>query len=136
VPPEENPVCASELVVLPIDYSIYVDFAVTCPDAQALLAASGLRRTLTGGKVFMTGGVNVLPVGVKASVLQAVRTFEAFDTDNDPHREHDFGAFEVGQEKFFFKLDYYDRDIQFGSEEPSDPEQTTRVLTIMRAEEY
>ena len=57
-------------------------------------------------------------------------------TDNDPHREHDFGSFEIEGETYFFKIDYYALDMIGGSEDPADPEKTTRVLTIMRADEY
>jgi hypothetical protein len=31
---------------------------------------------------------------------------------------------------------YYDRKTEFGSSDPADPAVTTRVLTIMRADEY
>jgi hypothetical protein len=55
---------------------------------------------------------------------------------NDPHKEHDFGNFTLVGRKFFFKLDYYDLAMEFGSEDPADPSKTTRVLTIMLAEEY
>ena len=34
------------------------------------------------------------------------------------------------------KLDYFDKELKFGSENPADPSKTTRVLTIMLAEEY
>ena len=95
-----------------------------------------LRRTFTGGKVVMTAGVNALPPETLANVLQGVRTFDAFDDSNDPHREHDFGSFESAGQTLFWKIDYYDRTLTFGSDDPSDPERTTRVLTIMLAEEY
>jgi hypothetical protein len=65
-----------------------------------------------------------------------VRRFSEFGPDNDPHGEHDFGVFEHDGHRFFFKIDYYDPDLRFGSEDPTDPEKTTRVLTIMLAEEY
>ena len=62
--------------------------------------------------------------------------FKAFSAGNDPHGEHDFGNFEVEGENYFFKIDYYSPDLEGGSEDPADPKKTTRVLTIMRAEEY
>ena len=94
------------------------------------------RTTMTGGRVMMTSGVDALPSDVKAMVIRRVTTFTDFNADNDPHSEHDFGSFEIAGRKFFFKLDYYDSAIEFGSEDPADPSKTTRVLTIMLAEEY
>ena len=94
------------------------------------------RSTFIGGQVVMTAGVSELPLDVKAEALLRVKTFNAFDGDTDPHGEHDFGSFEIAGETFFWKIDYYDVECRFGSEDPSDPEKTTRVLTIMLAEEY
>ena len=59
-----------------------------------------------------------------------MREFAAFSPDNDPYGEHDFGAIEWDSIRVFFKLDYYDRDMRFGSPDPADPAVTTRVLTI------
>jgi hypothetical protein len=95
-----------------------------------------LRRTFSGGKVVMTAGVAALTENKLANALERVRQFHEFDADNDPHKEHDFGSFELDGEKYFFKIDYYSPDMQGGSEDPSDPQKTTRVLTIMRADEY
>ena len=55
---------------------------------------------------------------------------------NDPHGEHDFGSFEIAGQKFFWKLDYFDAEMKYGSEDPADPSKTTRVLTITFASEY
>jgi hypothetical protein len=94
------------------------------------------RHTFTGGTVVLTSGVDALSPSAKAKILQAVRSFDSFDTGNDPHHEHDFGSFEINGDTFFFKVDYYSPDMRAGSEDPSDPKKTTRVLTIMLASEY
>jgi hypothetical protein len=94
------------------------------------------RSTFLGGKVMLTCSVNVLPDEKKAALLAHVRAFSHFDADNDPHGEHDFLAVELEGEKYFAKIDYYDRTMEAGSEDPADPQRTTRVLTIMRADEY
>ena len=94
------------------------------------------RRTFVGGAVMVTQGVEAMPLDQRRSLLQKVRSFETFSEDNDPHAEHDFGAVDEAGERFFWKIDYYDRKTEFGSPDPADPAVTTRVLTIMRADEY
>jgi hypothetical protein len=94
------------------------------------------RTTLRGGRAVMTAGVYELPDCVKAEAMMQVAAFSHFTPDNDPHGEHDFGSFTLVGRKFFWKIDYYEKLCEFGSEDPSDPEKTTRVLTIMLAEEY
>jgi hypothetical protein len=94
------------------------------------------RRTLMGGRVLMTSGIQALGSEQIAGLLMKLRTFDAFDEGNDPHGEHDFGSFEHARERIFWKLDYYDPTLSHGSEDPADPSKTVRVLTIMLAEEY
>jgi hypothetical protein len=84
----------------------------------------------------MTAGVDALPSDVKAMVIRRVATFSDFSADNDPHGEHDFGNFTLAGRKFYFKIDYYDAAMESGSEDSADPSKTTRVLTIMLANEY
>jgi hypothetical protein len=95
-----------------------------------------LRRTLKGGRIVMTRGVEALGPVVTGQLIEQLQTYDHFDEGNDPYGEHDFGAFELDGNKFFWKIDYYDPSLAFGSEDPSDPTKTTRVLTLMLAEEY
>lgn len=83
------------------------------------------RKTFSGGKVVMTASVDALPEIVRANALLEVTRFDAFSADNDPHGEHDFGSFELAGRKFFWKIDCYDANLEFGSEDPSDPTKTT-----------
>jgi hypothetical protein len=109
----------------------------TCVRADRIRVLNdNFRSTFVGGRVLTTAGVADLPVDVKARLFLAVQSFDDFTGDNDPHREHDFGVIELEGESYLFKIDYYDLDCRYGSEDASDPEQTTRVLTIMRADEY
>ena len=94
------------------------------------------RRTFVGGAVMITQGVEAMPLDQRRSLIQKVRSFEAFSEDNDPHAEHDFGSIDEAGVRYFWKIDCYDRATEFGSPDPADPAVTTRVLTIMRADEY
>jgi len=97
-----------------------------------------LCRTAMGvaGRLVQTAGICGLPQEDQSAIREKVETFNAFTPDNDPHKERDFGAFEHNGERIFWKIDYYDTTLTYGSEDPSDPKQTVRVLTIMLASEY
>ena len=86
--------------------------------------------------VYLTAGVAALTAHSQAEVIRHVQTFDAFTGDNDPHGEHDFGAFEFAGQKFFWKIDAYDQNLEYGSDDPADDTKTRRVLTIMLAAEY
>jgi hypothetical protein len=94
------------------------------------------RKSFVGGKVFVTEGVNGLSDEDKLALLTKVRTFDDFHRDNDPCHEHDFVNVEHDGTRYFGKIDYYAKNMEGGSEDPSDPLQTIRVFTIMRADEY
>ena len=94
------------------------------------------RGTFQGGTVLATAGVKHQGETFLAQALDTVQRFNDFTYDNDPHREHDFGAFTLDGHKLFWKIDYYDSDIKYGSEDPADPAVTHRVLTVMMANEY
>lgn len=94
------------------------------------------RGECKSGKVVITSGVHERGEAFLVQVTQAVTAFDAFTPDNDPRAEHDFGAFEVDGEKLFFKVDYFDTDLQWHSPDAADADVTVRVLTIMLANEY
>ena len=91
------------------------------------------RRGLADGIVLLTAGVKGLPSALQERILNRVRSFDEFNADNDPHQEHDFGAFEIHGVTYFWKLDLYE---QPGVKDADGEPVVTRVLTIMLAEDY
>lgn len=94
------------------------------------------RRSFQGGTVFLTEGIRALGEDQVRAILRQVRTFDAFTPDNDPYQEHDFGAFDEGGTRVFWKIDYFDAEMEGASPDPADAEVTTRVMTVMLAEEW
>tara|TARA_R110002110_G_scaffold289314_3_gene503582 strand:+ start:1351 stop:1731 length:381 start_codon:yes stop_codon:yes gene_type:complete len=113
----------------------------------ALIAAQNdaFRRTIFGGapvtdapqgQFVMTRGVAALGPDVQLELTRRVATFDGFNADSDPQGWHEMGVIEFDGTTVWFKLDLYDVDYQYGSPEPSDPEQTCRVLTLLLPSEY
>lgn len=108
------------------------------PKTAEIAALNDLLRTGMNpalGQWLITQGIQSLTADDQFAVLHKVRSFTAFSEDNNPHGERDFGSFEHGGERIFWKIDYYNRTMDGGSEDPADPHLTRRVLTVMLAME-
>ncbi|WP_457936070.1 DUF3768 domain-containing protein [Mesorhizobium sp. 10J20-29] len=110
----------------------------TSSDATKRIAAlnDAFRTTFLGGSIYVTPGLQSLGEDFVKAVLLAVRVFSTFDNDNDPYGEHDFGSLTIEGRKLFWKIDYFDPSLIFGSENPADTKVTRRVLTVMLADEF
>jgi hypothetical protein len=95
-----------------------------------------LRTCHQGGKIQVTSGVNGLGLLGVMAAAEAVARFDSFETDNDPHAEHDFGSVTVMGQQLFWKIDYYDPTFTRHADDPAHPQTCRRVLTIMLASEY
>ncbi len=89
-------------------------------------------------KLVWTPGINeaFLLTGKIKLLAKAIAAFDAFEVDDDPYQERDFAALEVEGTKVYFKFDYYNLTMDGGSDDPADPAQTVRVLTVMLPSEY
>ena len=96
----------------------------------------GLRQNFAEGLAVMTPGIAALGAEAVARIVKTIAVFDDFFHANDPHQEHDFGAFDADGHRVLFKIDYYDEALEHHSPDPSDPSVTKRVITIMLAEEY
>ena len=110
-------------------------------------AAMGLACTAVA-----TVGFRSLPEADQSCVRELIETYDAFDEDNDPHGERDFGTIyqladggwttdrprcrDDERERVFWKIDCDDASLTYASEDAADPAITRRVLTVMLSDEY
>lgn len=107
------------------------------PRAERIACINDQLRTKgEGGRILITSGVQALSGYGEGALLHALADYDDFDPDNDPHGERDFGGFDYLEAELLWKVDYYDLTLTFHSDDPADPNVTTRVLTIMLAVEY
>jgi len=95
-----------------------------------------LRQNFSEGTAVLTCGVAALGAEAVARIVKTIAVYDDFCHANDPHEEHDFGAFEADGHVIFFKIDYYDKTRTCHSPDATDKSVTERVITIMLAEEY
>lgn len=95
-----------------------------------------LRTSFTGGRILTTIGIRRKPVEDVARILSMVRSFNKFNKNNNIYGENDYGKFAFKDDVIIWKIDYYDKNYRYHSEDPSNPDITNRVMTIMTSEEY
>jgi predicted RNA-binding Zn-ribbon protein involved in translation (DUF1610 family) len=86
--------------------------------------------------IVVTAGLQQFGEAYLARVCQAVAGFDQFCEANDPHREHDFGAITIDGTKLFWKIDYFNLEMNAHSLDKANEDITHRVLTIMLSSEY
>lgn len=94
------------------------------------------RKSFIGGEVLLSAGIAAMCSEDKANIVSMVQNFNDFTEDNNVYGERDFGSFDYKDEKILWKIDYYDLNHKYMSEDPSNPDITNRVLTIMTVYEY
>src|SRR5258708_36791413 len=95
-----------------------------------------LRQNFAQGMAVMTPGIAALGAEAVDRIVKTIAVYDDFCHANDPHEEHDFGAFDADGHRIFFKIDYFDKDLTYHSPDPSDPTVTERGITIMLADDY
>ncbi len=94
------------------------------------------RITGRGGRIMMTPGIQAMGQQAVQEIIAKIRAFSDFNKNNNPHKENDMGKFTHNGETILFKIDYYDQAMEYASPDPTDPNVTTRVMTIMTGFEY
>ena len=128
-----------------VDQKVLNDKKLPKIEKIALLNDELRKKLITGelfkadskDKAFITRGASVFANGMnRIQFLNNVALYRNFTEDNNPHGERDFGNFMYQKEKIFWKIDYKDNAMMYHSPDASDPSQTIRVLTIMKASEW
>src|SRR5438105_1266104 len=85
-----------------------------------------LRKHLVGGGAVITMGIAALGPEAVARLVHTIAVFDDFCHGNDPHEEHDFGSFRFDDVDVLFKIDYFDKSLNFHSPNPADAAVTER----------
>ena len=104
--------------------------------AQVRALNDSLRLNGIGGEIYFTQGIMALSEEQRSEIVGAIRSFDDFHEKNDPYGEHDCAMIRVGGLQILWKIDYYDANREYLSTDPSDPNLTVRVMTIMLTDEY
>ena len=91
------------------------------------------KQELSSDRLTLSPKVEALPENKKELLINAVSNVDYF-VEGDS--SHDLGLVTVEDTYYLWEIDYYDKNLRSSSPNPADPNCTTRVLTILRMDEY
>ncbi|NVO56040.1 DUF3768 domain-containing protein [Rhodobacteraceae bacterium B1Z28] len=93
------------------------------------------RKTGEGGVVMISMGVHLLGRATVDMIMKQLAG-DAGDKSVEPGGEHDVGSIKVNNRTIDWEINYYNKDLDDESPDPTDPQQTTRYLAILLSTEY
>ncbi|MDJ0555775.1 MAG: DUF3768 domain-containing protein [Microcoleaceae cyanobacterium MO_207.B10] len=88
------------------------------------------------GDYKMSRQVLLLPIKKQKQLFKQIQEFDDFTPENDPRGEHDIGKVTMDGVEYIWKIDYLDTSMIMLSDEPADINKTTRILLVIRGDEY
>ncbi|NES79621.1 MULTISPECIES: DUF3768 domain-containing protein [Okeania] len=88
------------------------------------------------GDYKMSRQVLALPRKKQKQLFKEIQDFSNFTSENDPKGEHNGGKVIMDDVEYVWKIDYLDTSMIMLSDAPEDINKTTRVLLVIRADEY
>lgn len=94
------------------------------------------RRSGQGGVTLISLGVHDLGAKAVADIRKDIASITSFSKEDDPDGMHDFGSVSHNGRLIYWMIEHYDKDIANEAEDPSDADETTRVMSIILSTEY
>ncbi len=93
------------------------------------------RKTGQGGIVTLSMGLHKLGQAEVDNVMKQLAGDKG-DRSVEAGGEHDMGEMQVGSRTITWEINYYNKELDDVSENPTNPDQTTRFMTLLLSTEY
>ena len=88
------------------------------------------------GEYQLSRQVLALPKNKQKQLFKLIQDFSDFNSENNPDGDRSFGAVMMDGFKYIWKIDCLNLSMTMLSDDPSDASKTTRILLIIRADEF
>ncbi len=88
------------------------------------------RKTAKGGIVSISWGIHMLGRAEVDNIMKKLGSAEG-DNSCEVGGEHDMGEITVNNRRIYWEINYYNKDLDDMSVDASNPDQTTRFMTLL-----